>query len=150
MDSLQAKGTITIFEGKKESGIILAHYKNLVLNNNKLGILNLWAGNSIGFGRIDYLAIGNGTNSVIPEDISLGSELFRKPVSDIAIYGSNRIVIDTFVDVDEANFLWKEIGLVSGGDWASLNSGVLLNRALVNEDKNSGKAKTISWEITLS
>lgn len=150
MDGLKAVGKITIYEGKKEDNIIIAEFKNLVLDVNKKGILNLWAGIAVGYGKYDFLAIGSGSSPVKPEDIKLGTEVFRKPISAISIMGSNRLIIDTFIDVDEANFSWKELGLYSGGTWDALDSGVLLNRALVNEEKNSGKSKTISWEITLT
>lgn len=150
MESMKASGKITIYEGKKEDGIILSEFKNMVLDINKKGILNLWAGNAIGYGKYDFLSIGSGSDPVQANNASLSTEVFRKPISEISIMGSNRLIIDTFIDVDEANFLWKELGLVSGGVWGTLGSGVLMNRALVNEDKNSGKSKTISWEITLT
>jgi hypothetical protein len=147
-ESIKATGIIRIYEGKKEK--LIAEYKNLVLDVSKKGLINQWAGNPVGYGKIDFLCIGTGTNPVTPTDATLGAENFRKPISDFTIYGSNRIVIDTLIATNEANFVWKELGLVSGGSWGTLNSGVLLNRALVSEDKNSGMTLTISWDITLT
>jgi hypothetical protein len=147
-DGLTATGTIYIYEGKKEK--LVATYKNMIMNKSKMGLMNLWAGNDIGYGKIDYFVIGDGIRAVTPDDTRLEFEQFRKPISDITIYSANKIVIDTFVETDEANFDWLEIGLVSGGEWGIMGSGVLLNRAIIDEKKVSGLAKTISWEITLN
>lgn len=147
MDSIQAKGTITIYEGKKEK--VLNVFPNLVLDISLQGLINQWGGVSVGYGKIDYLVIGDGNAAVNGNNSTLSNETFRKPITDLII-SSKKIVVDTFITTDEANFLWKEIGLVSGGDWGTTDSGILLNRALINEEKNSLKSKTVSWEISIN
>lgn len=140
------KGTIRIFEGKDKTKEI-AKYENAFLNTGRRAIFRILAGQLSGV-KYDYLVIGNGTKETSLDDIRLENETFRKPITAAYAY-SDRIVIDTFIETLEANFNWSEIGLVQGGDWGTPGSGLLFNRALLNENKNSLKAITVSWEIKL-
>lgn len=146
MDSLEIQGTIKIYEGKKER--LIGEYKNKFLNKGRKALLDLLMGKTADVIKYDYLTIGDGGNAVSLDDIVLSNERFRKPITDIFQY-SDRVVVDTFIERTEANFNWLEIGLVTGGTWGEINSGTLINRALIDEAKNTGKSITISWEVKL-
>jgi hypothetical protein len=96
---------------------------------------------------ITYIAVGDGVNPINFSDSSLSNERYRVPISNIYKEGSS-IFIEAFVDRFSANFTWTELGLFSLGD-ATLNSGTLLARTIVAEDKNDMRTATITWEINI-
>lgn len=146
MESIKVKGIIEVWEGKKEKKV--AEYENLFLQSGLNILFNALQGSTTGIegNGYSYFVIGTGTDEVKKEDMTLSNETFRKGISSIYVY-PNKIVIDSFIDTNEANFNWTEIGLVAGGTLEGKDSGVLLNRALVKEEKNNGKSKTITWSL---
>lgn len=147
MDSLKVVGIITIYKGDKKEEVMNV-YKNLFLNAGKTEFIKLLSGTGSTLPGYSYFVVGDGLNEVKTSDITLSNERFRKTISNITTF-SNRIVVDTFIEASEGNFIWREIGLVAGGELGVLNTGTLLNRALINEEKNSGLSITVSWEISI-
>jgi hypothetical protein len=94
---------------------------------------------------ISHIAIGDATTPVLLSDSRLGNERFRKPITNIILEGSS-ILVEAFIDKEEANFSWGEIGLYSNG-LDSTNTGLLLARALLKEDKDNLRTTNILWEI---
>lgn len=96
---------------------------------------------------LNYIAIGDDPSSTTYDDVKLHNEVFRTLIT--SIYQSNgSIVVETYLDKTQANFTWREIGLICGGT-ADLNSGTLLARTTLNEAKNNKKTANIIWEIKI-
>lgn len=144
IDGLKVEGTITIYEGKKEK--IRNVYKNAFLLKGKEFILDCLTNTTNDFTGYKYVGIGDGKTPVTPSDTKLVNERFRKEITQIS-REEDKIILDIYMENFEANFKWQEIGLFGNGEAGTLNSGYLLNRALLFEDKNDQKGVTISWEV---
>lgn len=143
-ENLTIKGFIKVYRGKKEK--LIYETENLFLNTGKQAIIDLFLGleNNL---KYDYVVLGDGANAPNPNDLTLQNELFRKQITEMYRY-RNSVIVDIFIENNEANFKWEEIGLVSNGNLQK-NSGRLFNRANLDIDKNSGSSLTISWEVRI-
>ena len=94
---------------------------------------------------VNYLAVGDNPPAPAKGDKKLAGEVARVPVTSIYQDGGT-VVFETFVDKLQANFNWREAGLFAGGD-ASLDTGILVARANIDEDKDQMKTATVLWEI---
>jgi hypothetical protein len=143
------RGTIYIYEHRKHSRVLVNIYKNLFMQVVKTAFLDVLEGKTPTIGTYNYLAIGTDPTPVTANDSKLGAELFRKPLTNVERIG-NRLLAECYLEAEEANFTFRELGLFdSSGEWETTDSGILLNRAIVNETKNAGTAKTISWSLEL-
>lgn len=122
-------------------------YKNRVVNAGLDWLLQYILGNSISE-TIDHIAVGNDKSPTNSAQNQLGNERFRKELTAVFQDGDTA-VFETFFTKDEANFHWREIGLFRGGT-IEANSGTLIARVTVNEDKTDTKTATVTWEFRLS
>jgi hypothetical protein len=116
----------------------------VILNKGYDVIVNAFLGNAM---NINYIAFGSGSAPLNLDDVVLSKEICRVPVSSIYRDG-DVIIIETFVDINDANFTWTEIGLISNGT-KDLNSGDLIARSLTNQIKTVLMTATIDWQIDL-
>jgi hypothetical protein len=143
------RGTIYIYEHRKQSRLLVNMYKNMFMQVVKSSFLDFLEGRTPIIGTYAFLAIGTDSTPVTANDTQLGNETFRKPLTNIERIG-NKLLCECYLEASEANITMKELGLFdSSAEWDSPNSGILLNRAIVNETKNEGIAKTISWSLEL-
>lgn len=98
----------------------------------------------------NYIAIGNFSVGVRPEDYMLASETVRLPITNLYLDEQTgiSIVAETFIGTQEANFNWKELGLYQGGS-DTAGSGVLFSKIEIDVIKNNQSAKTVMWEIII-
>jgi hypothetical protein len=145
MEFIKPKGTIKIFEGKKEK--LLNVFHNDFMDAGRKKILNYLTGFNEQI-TYDFLAISDTDGAITVLDKKIENEVFRKEVTSVSTF-DNKLIIDIFIDSFEANFTWKQVGLFVGGSVGTKDSGILFNKALIEQEKNSGKSLTISWEIEI-
>lgn len=115
----------------------------MITNGGLDVIINNMKGNSY---LINYIAISDNTNNTISlDDNQLYNEVFRKQITDIQRAGDS-IIVNAFIDINEANVVWKEIGLFANAS-STPNSGILVAKAIINEEKTNLKTSNIIWEI---
>lgn len=105
-----------------------------------LGILRVGSGSPLAF-----LGIGDSPNIVSADQIQLINELSRKAITNI-YEDSGTIVCETSIDYAEANFIWREMGLFAGGN-GSPNTGIMVARGLVSEDKDERRMAMVIWQL---
>lgn len=122
-------------------------YKNRVLNEGLDWLLKYILGITHS-DTINYIAIGDDDSQTLPNATKLGNELFRKQFTDIR-QNEDVAIFETFFTKDEANFHWREAGLFRGGT-AQKDSGTLVARVRIDEDKTDTKTATLTWEFSIS
>lgn len=120
-------------------------YKNNMVTSGLEWALDKLAGLPVG--ELSHIAVGDDGTQVSFGDLQLKNERARKPITAI-----NRdlgvALAEVFFDKSEALFHWREIGLFAAGT-DTANSGILVARAIVTEDKDSFRTATVSWELGL-
>ena len=96
---------------------------------------------------INYVAIGDDGGQTQPNATRLGNERFRKEFTDVRQSG-DVAVFETFFTRDEANFHCREAGLFRGGTSAQ-DSGTLIARVRINENKTDTQTTTTTWEFSI-
>lgn len=122
-------------------------YKNRVLNAGLDWLIKYIIG-VIESKKINYIAIGDDDSQTMPNATRLGNERFRKEFTDVRQDGKIA-VFNTFFTKDEANFHWREAGLFLGGT-EEKDSGILIARVRINEEKTDTKTMSIVWEFGIS
>jgi hypothetical protein len=98
---------------------------------------------------ITHLVIGDSAATVTGAETALGHEVFRKDVTDKTRVDET-LFVDTMVGTTEANFVWKEVGLIANGT-ATPGSGTLICRLLMTYDHTSTQeAPTVSILVPAS
>ncbi len=94
--------------------------------------------------QIKYFAFGTGTTAVTVNDTQLGSEQFRKILTQSSNPSDGVVQTVVALSTSEANFNIKEIGVFAGPNASSTaDSGTLVSRILCDIDKNSNIALNI-------
>ena len=75
--------------------------------------------------------------------IALGTEIFRKVVSNIDTNG-NVLTVETQIEDYEAVAVWKEVGIFN-----NISSGTMLNRIVIDFNKTTIDAVRIKFTITI-
>lgn len=122
-----------------------SQYKNRVLRNGRIYLVKLLLGENDDL--IDYVAVGDDDSPNRPTTEKLGNEIFRKPPTT-SYRDSEKSVWETFFTQEEANFQWKELGLFAGGS-PDPDTGELVARVVVDEDKNNNITITLLWEFRI-
>lgn len=111
----------------------------MILNKGLDKLVDALNGNVV---TISYLVIGDSQNPISLEDIVLGNEKFRKPITSIYRVGES-LVVETFIERNEANdFHWYELGLLT-------SAGELIARSLIDRDKNNLMTANVNWQINI-
>jgi len=98
--------------------------------------------------RINYVALGTGTNAPANADTALQTETYRNTVASQT--NSNNIAYCTgFFSATETSGTFRECGLFANGTGAA-DSGVLFSRVAINVTKGVTETLTIDWTITIS
>ena len=121
-------------------------YKNRVLRDGIRYLAEYLLGNP---GEdITHIGVGDDPSPNNIQTNSLGNERFRKPFTTRYMNGDYP-TYETFFTRDEANFNWREIGLYAGGT-DELNTGRLIARVIVNENKNDNVTISLLWEFRIT
>ena len=123
---------------------------NLVVTAGKAGIASVLA-NSVPTPtnpRVNYVALGTGTNSPAAGDTTLQTETYRK-ITASGYSVSNVATITGFYSTTETTGTYREAGLFMSGT-GSANTGTLLSRVAINITKTNVQTLTIEWTITIS
>jgi len=146
-EKFNIKGTAIITKRRGDKIISVHKYTNLFCNLGKFSILDRMTGES-DKGVITYLALGSDTTAPVASDIKLGTETFRKILSQrtrtgLILYSS------TFLTSSEANTTFREMGLY--GDLASAvaDSGTLYTHLAINETKVLGETITVDYNLEI-
>lgn len=108
-----------------------------------LGLLRVGSGSPLAF-----LGIGDSPNVLSADQTQLTNELARKAITNI-YHDSGAIVCETSVGYEEANFVWREVGLFAGGN-TTPNTGTMVARGLVSEDKDNMRVAMIIWQMNFN
>lgn len=98
--------------------------------------------------RINYVALGSGTNAPANGDTTLQTETYRNTVAS-ETNASNIAYITGFFSATETSGTYREAGLFIEGT-GSANSGTLLSRVAINITKSSSETLTLDWSLTIS
>lgn len=98
--------------------------------------------------RINYVALGSGTNAPANGDTTLQTEVYRNAVASQT--NSNNIAYITgFYNATETTGTYREAGLFIAGTGAA-DSGTLFSRVAINITKAATESLTLDWTITIS
>ena len=98
--------------------------------------------------RINYVALGTGTNVPANSDTQLQTESYRNQTAS-ETNANNIAYVTGFFGAAECNGTYREAGLFSNGTGAA-NSGVLVSRVAINVTKSNTETLTIDWTLTIS
>lgn len=101
-----------------------------------------------GYPSIQYIAVGGSPNVVMPDQTKLTHERARVLVSQL-YQATGVVVAEATFDYDQANFIWQEVGLFAGGN-ASADTGIMIARGLVSEDKDDRRTALIIYQLGLT
>lgn len=120
---------------------------NLITTAGKERIAQILTGSTIGTW---YVMLGTGTNEVSVADSVLASASTStwRPVTTVTNYGSE-LYFGLVYPAANANGSWTEIGLWTNAT-ATVNSGTLVARSLVQWTKQSTQVATVNWAWTFS
>jgi hypothetical protein len=125
------------------------YIKNTFCTVGKNAIADALRGNEASSrGIITYCAVGTNITAPTAADTTLGTELFRKPVSVRSASG-NVATFQTFFTTSEANGTLREAGLFGDGASETTDSGTLFSKLAINRTKTSGDTLTLNWDITI-
>lgn len=97
---------------------------------------------------ISRFAVGVGEEEPSLGDVKLRDEQFRKEFTN-AWREPGLAVIETYFARNEANFHWRELGLVAGGT-EETDTGILVARVLVDVNKTEFDSTVVTWELGVS
>ncbi len=139
--------TIRYQDGTEE----VLHLKNMVMNCAKNMMRDGLKGTVTDF-KIKYVALGSSTTAVANTQTQLGSEQFRKAVTQQSAGGTGVLTTTSYIASYEGNsFTIEEIGWFAGSTaTASANSGVMVARVLYHRAKTNLESITITRDDTLS
>jgi hypothetical protein len=103
------------------------------------------------------IAVGTGNTAPNAADTTLTTEVFRTPPLTVTVV-DNVVTVTGKIEFDEANGnTLREIGIFGVNASGTLDSGILISRALISEgyagpeiSKVSGVEINITWELTCS
>lgn len=98
--------------------------------------------------RVNYVALGTGTNVPANADTKLQTEAFRNTTASQT--SSSNICYQTgFFGAAECDGTYREAGLFMDGT-ASADTGTLLSRVAINITKSNTETLTLDWTITIT
>lgn len=98
--------------------------------------------------RVNYVALGTGTNAPANSDTTLQTETYRNTVAS-QTNASNIAYQTGFFSATETSGTFREAGLFMVGT-ASANTGTLLSRVAINITKSTSETLTLDWTITIT
>lgn len=151
-ESLKIKGhwRFILRDAKTGEIIKVLEYANLIPTVGRTAIANHLTASSptLDSLRINYTALGSGTNAPANGDTTLQTETIRKTTAS-GTNSNNVAYVTAFYTADEANGTHREAGLFIEGT-ATVDSGTLFSRVAINITKTSTQTLTIDTTITIS
>lgn len=149
-EKIVPSGMVEVIFTNVKTGKIRSYLKhNLVTNVGKNAMASALIGTTTNNkGIITYCALGTDSTAPEPENVKLGTEIFRKLVSVKSVSG-NVALFETFFTIAEANGSLKEAGLFGDDATATTNSGTLFCHLAINRVKTSSDTLTLRWSLTV-
>ncbi len=98
--------------------------------------------------RINYCAVGTGTNAPANADTTLQTETYRNTIASET--NANNICYFTgFFSATETSGTFREAALFIAGT-GTVNTGTLFSRVAINITKTTSDTLTLDWTVTLS
>jgi hypothetical protein len=140
MDNLHITGALRVTKTDINGNTTVNKYTNNIMVNGKVLVAKFLSNQKpLAPTR---MAVGTGTTAVDPSQLDLTSEIYSKDINS-SLNEANVAVIDCVFGQGEAVGSLREAGLFTPG-------GLMVARALINEDKGIYQELTISWEITVN
>lgn len=149
-ESIKVKGLLTATIRDAKTGEIKRVYRYKNLNPTVLFTMianNLTDANPDNDMRINYGAVGTGTNAPALGNTTLQTELARTQIASISNNGPIAYATAFFTE-SQANGVLREAALFSNGT-STANSGVLVSRVNINITKSNSESLTLDWTITI-
>lgn len=120
----------------------------MIVSTGMSWLLGQWGGSPAPSAQ--WVAIGTSPTIVESTQTQLIHEVVRKELTNVFWdSGSGVIIFETQFGYDEANFIWGEVGLFAGGN-SSPDTGTMLARGVVSEDKDSRRTALVLWQLGLT
>ncbi len=144
-------GEVTITLHYADGTEVVEMLKNMVMNCSKNMVRDGLKGLVSDF-KIKYVALGSSTTAVANTQTTLGTEQFRKVVTQQTAGGTGVLTTTCYIASYEANaFTIEEIGWFAGANATeAANSGVMVARVLYHRAKTNLESITITRTDTLA
>lgn len=134
-----------VVTGKKE----IKYYHNLVPTVGLTNIANNLTSASPTYTlKVNYAALGSGTNTPAAGDTTLQTEVYRNAIASTT-NASNVAYATAFFNQTETTGTYREAGIFAAAT-GTANSGVLTSRVAINVTKTNTQKLTIDWTITFT
>ena len=145
-DKLTTVGKVEIILTNVKTGKITRSWAdNLVTDIGKISMADHYRGaTASNKGIVTYCALGTDDTAPEPENIELGTEIFRKLIS-VRSFNGNSAILETFFTVDEGNGTLKEAGLFGDDASGVADSGTLFNHLAISRTKTTSDTLTLRW-----
>lgn len=98
--------------------------------------------------KVNYAALGSGTNTPAAGDTTLQTETYRNAIASTT-NSTNVAYATAYFNQTETTGTYREAGIFSNAT-GTANSGVLMSRVAINITKTSTQKLTIDWTITFT
>ena len=150
-DGIKIKGRLRIAVWNPDGSLAEEQIiENLIVTAGKTAIANQFVSGSPSPDplRVNYIALGSGTNAPAAGDTTLQTEVYRNATAS-GWNVSNASTLTGFYSATETSGTYREAGLFIAGT-ASANTGTLLSRVAINITKSAIQTLTIEWQVTIS
>ena len=144
------KGELIATIRDAKTGKIKRTYQYKNLNPTALFTMianNLTSPNPDNSMRVNYGAVGTGTNVPALANTTLQTELERTNIASLSNVGPIAY-ITAFFNENQGNGVLREAGLFANGT-GTANTGVLVSRVNINITKTVTESLTLDWTITI-
>ena len=147
--SLVGKYKFTIRDAKTGKIKRVYHYTNLIPTVGRTLLANnLTDASPTNDPRINYVALGTGTNAPTNSDTTLQTETYRNTVAS-ETNNNNIAYITGFFSATEVSGTFEEAGIFADGG-AGADTGVLVSRVLISVTKSNTETLTVDWSLTIN
>lgn len=154
VEIVRPRGCLGLYLHDAKTGKLKSYdfVKNMFMNAGRVSIARRMRNlTDVDHGIITYMALGTGTTAPLPANTTLVAEVARKLIAtrDEAPGATNGIVCTTFFNTSEGNGSLREAALFGDDASATVNSGTMYARTLINREKTTADTLTGEWTVVI-
>ena len=143
LETLKAKGDVSIQITRADGSVETKEFKNLVVNTGLNYIVSRMKDATVG--AMSHMAIGSGNTAAAAGNTALGSELGRVALTSTTVTSNTIQYVATFPAGTGTG------AITEAGMFNAASSGVMLCRTVFGiVTKDVGDSMTITWTVTVS
>lgn len=143
LETLKAKGDVSIQITRADGSVETKEFKNLVVNTGLNYIVSRMKDATVG--AMSHMAIGSGSTAAAAGNTALGTELGRVALTSTTVSSNTIQYVATFPAGTGTGAI-TEAGMFNGA-----SAGVMLCRTVFGVvTKDVGDSMTITWTVTVS